>query len=158
MTWHLAIGLLIKTHETEQSDFRRVIIFASASSDSALHWNNILYLTFLLPSQPLSHSPHRPLSRSMCYFLIYIYIFIQVSFHSLSLFMLYYFFTSLKLKALYIFVYLKVLCSCDTIPSSTSFYFCLLFFFETHFFKLEDFLFCFFGFLFKTQFSVYICA
>ena len=75
MTWHLAIGLLIKTHETEQSDFRRVIIFASASSDSALHWNNILYLTFLLPSQPLSHSPHRPLSRSMCYFLIYIYIY-----------------------------------------------------------------------------------
>ena len=123
MTWHLAIGLLIKTHETEQSDFRRVIIFASASSDSALHWNNILYLTFLLPSQPLSHSPHRPLSRSMCYFLIYIYIFIQVSFHSLSLFMLYYFFTSLKLKALYIFVYLKVLCSCETIPSSTSFYY-----------------------------------
>ena len=77
MTWHVVIGVLIKTHETEQFDFRRAIIFASASSDSALHWNNICHLLCnIIPHFPSSFLAPKSLtnlslSLDLSYFFIY---------------------------------------------------------------------------------------
>ena len=117
--------------------------------------NNFQFLN-TCTKQALSHSP-TSLSRSVCYFLIYIYI--HTGKFSLSL--LVYavlFFYIFKAKS---FIYFCLLRSPLQLRHYSFFHFILLlllFFFETHLFKLEDFLFCFFGFLSKTQFSVYICA
>ena len=154
MTWHLVIGPLIKTQETNRAIW-------------LLTCNNICFrFWFCVPHFPssflanLSLSLSLSLSRTLLLFLckfpvsllvyaVLFFIYLLISISTVCMFKAIYFFVDLKLE------------SPLQLGHSSFFHFILLlflFFFETHFFKFEDFLFRFFGFLSKTQFSVYICA